>query len=505
MGPRAALERLRLGLGGDATLGTVLERLARVHGNRRLVEEPLGGPRSYRQAADRVDRWAGALHRRVHPGQAVVLNLPNGYDLFLASLAACRAGALAVPVNPQMRPDEIDHVVRDAGATVVVHDTDQLERDARPLGRAVPTRPGDVAALFYTSGTTGKPKGAQLTHRGLLGSVVRGALAPTFLRRDETVVALPIAHIMGFVTLLGLACAGVPAYVLPRFRADAVLDALEERRATAFIGVPAMYRLLLEAGAEQRDLRSVRVWASGADVMPDDLARRFQQLGAAGSLPLVGPVGQALFAEGYGMVELSGGAAAKVRLPGLDRLLPGDAVGVPLPGWRFKVVDDRGRPVRPGQVGELWVKGPGVLRGYHGDPAASAAALTDDGWLRTGDLARTGPLGTVRFAGRAKDVIKRGGYSVYAVEVQATLEEHPAVAEAAVLGLPDPHLGEVPVAAVRLLPGASADPAALVAWAAERLAHYKAPVEVVVVDDLPRTGTGKVQKAELRARFSPRS
>ena len=273
------------------------------------------------------------------------------------------------------------------------------------------------------------------------------------LRRDEAVVALPVAHIMGFAVLLGLACSGVPAYVLARFRPDDVLDALEQRRATIFVGVPAMYRLLLEAGAEERDLSSVRVWASGADVMPADLAERFQRLGATAKLPFVGPVGKAVFFEGYGLAESAGAVAVKASLPLLDRLLPGDSVGTPLPGYRFKVVDDEGRPVRPGQVGELWVKGPGVTPGYWGDVSATEAVLTDDGWLRTGDLARRGPLGTVRFSGRSKHVIKRGGYSVYAVEVEAALEEHPAVVEAAVVGLPDERLGEVPAAAVRLAAG----------------------------------------------------
>ncbi len=414
----ALAARLRLGLGGDATLGNVLELLASVHGRRRLIEEPSGDILTYRDAADRVDRWAGALAAEIEPGDRVVLATPNGYDQFLLCLAVSRAGGIAVPVNPQMRPDEVDHVVADAGADVVVRTADELE-GAEPLGRAVPAAPGDVAALFYTSGTTGRPKGVELTHRGLLGGLTRGALVGHVpLRRDEAVVALPVAHIMGFAVLLGLACSGVPAYVLERFRPDDVLDALEQRRATVFVGVPAMYRLLLEAGAEERDLSSVRVWASGADVMPADLAERFQRLGATAKLPFVGPVGKAVFFEGYGLAESAGAVAVKASLPLLDRLLPGDSVGTPLPGYRFKVVDDEGRPVRPGQVGELWVKGPGVTPGYWGDVSATEAVLTDDGWLRTGDLARRGParhrplLGTLQArdqAGRVLGVRRRGG------------------------------------------------------------------------------------------------
>jgi acyl-CoA synthetase (AMP-forming)/AMP-acid ligase II len=228
-------------------------------------------------------------------------------------------------------------------------------------------------------------------------------------------------------------------------------------------------------------------------------------MGALATIPFMGPVGRALFVEGYGMVELGGGVATKVRAPLLDRLLPGDALGIPLPGWRFRVIGDDGRPVGAGEVGELHVSGPGVMRGYHGDAAATNAVVGDDGWVRTGDLVQPGPLGSVRFAGRAKDVIKRGGYSVYALEVQEALERHPAVAEAAVLGVPDPTLGEVPVAAVRAAPGASPEPSDVIAFAREHLAPYKVPVEVVVVDELPRTGSAKVQKHALRDRFTPRT
>jgi acyl-CoA synthetase (AMP-forming)/AMP-acid ligase II len=295
--------------------------------------------------------------------------------------------------------------------------------------------------------------------------------------------------------------AGIPVHFLPRFRPDEALDAIESRRATIFIGVPAMYRMLDEAGAERRDLRSVRVWASGADVMPPELARKFQGFGATATLPLTGAsIGQAMFVEGYGMVEVGGGVAAKVSPFGWPTPL-GDFLGMPLPNYRFKVIDDDGAEVRVGQVGELLVKGPGVLEGYHGDPEATAAVKTEDGWLRTGDLARRGPFGLVSFAGRSKDVIKKGGYSVYAVEVQATLEEHPSVAEAAVLGVDDDRLGEEVVAVVRLLPGEAASEPELVAFCAAHLSSYKVPSRVRIVAELPRTGTEKVKKSELRSLF----
>ena len=195
------------------------------------------------------------------------------------------------------------------------------------------------------------------------------------------------------------------------------------------------------------------------------------------------------------MVELAGGVAVKVSPPGFDLPL------VPLPRYSLKAVDDEGAEVARGEVGELVVKGPGVLKGYHGSEEATRRVLTPDGWLRTGDLARRGPFGLVTLAGRKKHVIKHGGYSVFAVEVETSLEEHPDVAEAAVVGLPDDRKGEVPVAVVRCAPGSSLTEDALLAWCRENLAEYKAPVRVRLVDELPRTGTDKVAKDELLALF----
>jgi acyl-CoA synthetase (AMP-forming)/AMP-acid ligase II len=426
---------------------------------------------------------------------------PNGYVMLLLCLAASRAGAVPVPVNAQMRPDEIKHVIEDSAASLVIRTAIEVD-GSDPLTVAHKADPGDVAALFYTSGTTGKPKGVELTHRSLVGQVAVAAVMPTgLLMPGGAVLSLPVAHIMGFVSILAMACAGLPVYFIPKFRPDDVLDAIESRRSSIFIGVPAMYRMLLEAGAEKRDLSSIRAWGSGADAMPADLAAKFKGMGATATLPLVGPVGEALFFEGYGMVESGGGAAVKASPPMLNLGL-GESLGFPMPGYKFRVVDDGGEEVGTGQVGELLLKGPGVTKGYWGDTAATEAALTEDGWLRTGDLARKGVLGAVVFAGRKKDVIKHGGYSVYALEVERVLEEHPDVLEAAVLGLPDDRKGEIPVAAVRLKPGATFDEGSLRRWADDRLSDYKVPLRIVAVDELPRTGTNKVQRQELQSLFT---
>jgi acyl-CoA synthetase (AMP-forming)/AMP-acid ligase II len=493
-------DHVRLVAGRDQRLGLLAERLASVHGSAPMVTEPGGLDLTFEQAADLVDRWAGGVAPQIAPGDRVVLAVPNGYGLLLLCLAVARAGGIPVPVNARMRPDEVAHVIDDSGAALVVRDPAELD-GGHALGHAEPGSDRDVAAIFYTSGTTGRPKGVRLTHKGLIGGLGPAALYPRRLRRDLAVLGLPVAHIMGFSVLLGLASAGIPVHLLPKFDPVAILDAIEERKGTIFVGVPAMYRMLLEAGAEERDLRSVRVWASGADVMPRDLARRFQKMGATVTLPIIGAsFGQAVFAEGYGLVESGGAGIFRIATPGFD--LPfADAMGVPMPGYRVRIAGDDGNEVRPGGVGELWLKGRGVLEGYHDDVDATADTVTDDGWLRTGDLARRGPLGSIVFAGRKKDVLKVGGYSVFAAEVEHALEEHPDVLECAVVGLPDEVLGQVPAAAVRIRPGATVTPADLVAWAADTLAPYKAPRHLVILDELPRTGTQKVQKSELLPYF----
>lgn len=511
MTTRSLVRRAELALRRSATLADLMAQLAEVHGSSTFVTEELAPGRvrtlSYLDAAGQVERWSVAIAARSEPGRPVVVATDNGIDQFLISLAVARAGGLPAPVNPQMTDAEVDHVIADSGAGRVIRAAAELDSGkgsrSAPMVAARPD-PDDVAALFYTSGTTGRPKGAELTHRALVGQVSAAAAWPFVLRHDEIVMALPVAHIMGFVAVMGPAMAGVPIYFLDRFSPTRVLDAIESRRCSAFIGVPTMYRTLLESGAAERDLTSVRVWISGADVMPAEVARRFKSFGATATLPLLGAVGEAAFVEGYGMVEVGGSVAAKVSPP----LLPvglGDSLGVSMPGWKLKVADPEGRSVLPGQVGELQLRGPGVLRGYWGDQAATDAALTPDGWLRTGDLVRSGPFGTVLFHGRAKAVIKSGGYSVYPLEVESDLEEHPDVLEAAVVGLPDDTLGEVPVAAVRLRPGAKVTGEQLVVWAGVRMAQYKAPREVVVVDDLPRTGTRKVQRERLLPLFEHRA
>ena len=492
---RASLARDR-----STGLGTLLERLVSVRPDTVLVEEASGLRLTVSEAAERVERMAGAMAQKVTTGDRVVVATPNGYDQLLLCLAASRAGALAVPVNPHMTDSEVDYVIEDSGAALVVRNSNEVLVDDVRLTEAVKVDPSEVAAIFYTSGTTGKPKGVRLTHRAILSQFALGALLPSGLRRDEVVVGLPVAHIMGFVVLLGLAFAGLRVFFLPKFRPDEALDAIETRRSSMFVGVPAMYRMMLEAGAADRDLRSIRVWGSGADVMPEELAQQFKKMGASATLPFINAsVGEALFAEGYGMVETGGGVAYRVSPPNVK--LPFGSFLFPLPPYRFRVVDDKGDDVALGQSGELWVHGPGSLESYHGDSGATRDILTEEGWVRTGDLVRKGPVGLVSFEGRAKDVIKTGGYSIYANEVQKAIEEHPAVAEAAVVGIPSEREGEIAVAALRLNDGGHIEEDELRQFLAARLSKYKVPRHFTFVEEMPRTGTSKVKRQAIRDLF----
>ncbi|MBS1838900.1 MAG: long-chain fatty acid--CoA ligase, partial [Actinobacteria bacterium] len=362
------LRRMDVAIRHRVTLANLSERWVELHGDRPMVIEEgvvedrrtsasgAGGATSrarrrardgfdpsapgavreltYRQAAERVARWSSAIAARTAPGDAVVVATTNGIDQFLLCLAASRVGRIPAPVNPQMRPAEVDHVIADSSASLVIRGAVELESGPGSRSTSVPpatSAPDDVAALFYTSGTTGSPKGVELTHRGLIGGLAPMAAYPAWLRDDELVLSLPVAHIMGFISVLGPTLAGVPMYFVRHFNATRVLDVIEERRSSLFMGVPATYRLLEEAGAVHRDLSCVRIWMTGADVMPAALARRFKSYGATACLPVIGPVGDAAFFEGYGMVESAGGVVAKVSPPFVPVGL-GDSLGVPLPG-----------------------------------------------------------------------------------------------------------------------------------------------------------------------------
>ena len=530
--PAALSRRVLLALRRDLTIANLTERLAGVYGDRIAFEldEPskITGTKTvtFNEVDAAVGRLATALAKVGMPlGELAAVVPSNGVDFLLTFLAVVRAGGVAVPVNPILKQDEVRTLVELADATTLIGDArtykgsvgarsrmpsverwlslgavkgsvDVLGR-ARRVRQAVPPMPAErdaVVAVMYTSGTTGRPKGARLTNDGMLAMLSPVALQPTGLPLTvrTAVTALPVAHIMGLSSSVALMLGGITNRMFGRFDAAKVLDVIEQEGVEMFVGVPAMYRAMLDTGAEERDLTGVKIWASAADVMPRELAKKFQSMGR-----LAGPV-PSLFLEAYGMVELAGAAMAKVSPPGVP--MPKGFAGMPVFPYRVKVVDAKGKELPRGRVGELAVKGPGVLEGYHGDPKATGKVL-QGGWLRTGDLARIGPLGTVFFEGRKKDVIKVGGYSVFPPEVEEEIRKHPKVADAAVLAISDETKGSVVGAAVVPKKGARLTAGDLERWAKKELASYRRPKRWLIAKEFPRGSTRKVDKKALAERF----
>ncbi len=433
------------------TLGALTGRLAARYGSRTaaLLERPLplpGFERARRLTFADLEALVGRAARGLRlegigPGDRVAIPVQSELAGLLTALAAARAGA----------------------QPALLYGQPLVKRGARrPMPAGDGAGPGVVV---FTSGTTGTPKGVPLTDAGLESSLRFARLAPdlTIGRDDRAVAALPLAHVFGLVIALAYLEARVPALHLPRFDPAAVLAAIPRVRASVFAGVPAMYRMLEETGAEEADLRTIRLWISGADAMPRDLARRFQRRGsslAVGSRSLL----PAFFVEGYGLVEATG--------PALFRAL--GPVGVmrtfrPLPGWRARAVDEEGEPVAHGEPGTLELSGPGVVAGYLGERPRERE------WLRTQDLATVSRTQGVEILGRSDDLLKVGGHRLHPGEVEAVLLAHPAVADAGVTSVPH---------------------------AAKRLASYKVPRRVQVVDAIPRTPTGKIRRGVLRERLS---
>jgi malonyl-CoA/methylmalonyl-CoA synthetase len=458
-------------------------------------------------------------------GEPVALLAPPGRAWVAAFFGVVLAGGVALPLSPLHPEDEVRYFVADSGARRALLDVAAYGDRAAwlaparvaPVGAPAGDGPGgaggpgrgppggarwpgrgpsdgDGALLLYTSGTTGRPKGALLTGGNVFAQASVLAEAWGMGPGDRLVHALPLHHLHGVVVALATTLlAGGAARMLPRFEAVAAWDALAD--GTAFMGVPTMYHRLLEAydGADGATrarwaaaARALRLATSGSAALPVSLAARWAQV--AGRPPL----------ERYGMTEI--GMATSNPLDGERR--PG-TVGRPLPGVELRRVADGGAEAAPGEPGELWARGPGVFAGYWGRDEATRAAFTD-GWFRTGDVAELDEAGYVRLLGRASvDILKSAGYKLSAVEIEEALRAHPAVADVAVVGLPDEALGDRVVACVVAAPGAAGGGLAdeLAAQCRARLAPYKVPRAFVVVADLPRNALGKVQKPELVRRL----
>ena len=442
----------------------------------------------------------------VRPGDRVVIVNENSAALVVTIFALSRIGAWPVIVNARLTAAELDAIrahceprltlyTVEASPAAAVHATrdganifdlgDIGAVAAGPTHESAPAHDGDVAVLIYTSGTTGQPKGVMLTHGNLLFVAEMSGRVRRLSPADRVYAVLPIAHVFGLASVfLGTLFHGGELRLVPRFDAKEAARALDEDGITVFQGVPAMYARLLELAAQRgRPLPAPQlryISAGGAPLDPAIKARIETMWGAA-------------LHNGYGLTE----TAPTVTTTETDRPATDNSVGPALPGVELRIVDPAtGRDAPTDAVGELWVRGPNVMKGYYRDPAATASVLLPDGWLRTGDLARIDARGHLYIAGRLKELIIRSGFNVYPPEVEAVLTTHPDVAIAAVLGRAVDGNEEV-VAFVQPVAGRALDIEALKRFAADRLAPYKRPSHYVVMDALPATPAGKVLKARL--------
>jgi long-chain acyl-CoA synthetase len=339
--------------------------------------------------------------------------------------------------------------------------------------------------LLYTSGTTGKPKGAELTHFQLyMNCTVAGELFG-FQDDDIGVAVLPLFHVFGLSSVLNTSVRyGGTIVLIPRFELEPVVDAIEKHRCTIFSGVPTMYFGLLKMDTSGRDLSSLRVGVSGGAAIPGEVIKAFEE-----KFPGV------VVLEGYGLSESASTTTFNVNAEQRKVL----SIGKPIWGVEVRVVDDEGAELPPGEehVGEIVIRGHNIMKGYYNKPEETAEAFRG-GWFHTGDLAYRDKDGYLFIVDRKKDLIIRGGYNVYPREIEEVLYGNPAIAEAAVIGKPDEKLGEEVVAVVTLKDGADATPEDVIAYCKERMAAYKYPREVRIVDALPMGPTGKILKKELR-------
>ncbi len=495
---------------------TPLDFLARA---RRLFGERIGvidGDRSftYAEFGQRCDALARLLIEDcgVRPGDVVAWRCGNTHELLEAYFGVLLAGGVLLPVNIRLAPAEVRYVLDDADARVVFRHPDQPEMDSpvptRTLDaeheaaidghrRASPLTPPPVdedapAEVFYTSGSTGSPKGAVLSHRALYLHAIHNALTGSITGHDVVLHTIPLFHVNGWGVPHYLTGLGGQHVLLPRFDAAEVLRLVEAHRVTRLLLVPTMVQMLLDhPDRARRDVSSVtQVTVGGAPPPPDMLAA----------------VEAAFDAEcvcGYGMTETSPSMLRSLDKPGLEPSAERRAsTGLPIIGVDLRVFDDHGAEVAwdAGHVGEICVRSNHVMIGYLGDTEATDRVVVD-GWLHTGDLAVVRPDGFVQVVDRKKDLIVSGGENIACPEVEHALLEHPAVREASVVGTPDDRWGEVPRAFVSFRDDVADPPTAaeLVAFVRERLAHFKAPREVIVLADLPKGGTGKIQKQTLRA------
>ena len=459
----------------------------------------------------------GLIGLGVEPGDRVAIACGNNWYFVVSYLAALGVGAVVVPVNPAMPAPEIEKYLAVTGAKVLVatpavipalaaidrSDVPDLEHVIATAGvdydgavllddvmasspaDLVARQPDELAVLMFTSGTAGTPKAAMLTHGNLLSNLEQTQAHPgrSQTPSDRVLGVLPMFHIFGLNVVLNLSLyQGSSVVLIERFDPSSALEAIENHGVTVVSGPPTMWSAWAALpGASPHAFASVRLAVSGAAKLSIETAQAIDD-----KFDLV-------LREGYGLTET---APVVSTATGTDA--PRGSIGTIVPGVEVRLVDADGEDALVGDSGELWVRGPNVFKGYWNDASASANVLTDDGWLRTGDVAVIDDDGYLYLVDRAKDIIIVSGFNVFPAEIEGVLIEHPAVEACAVVGVPHPYSGEAVKAFVVLADGMSAEEDAIIAWCSERVARYKCPSKVMFVDELPQGSGGKVLRRALR-------
>ncbi|MGI8522363.1 MAG: long-chain-fatty-acid--CoA ligase [Nocardioides sp.] len=488
----------------------------------------LGRTWTWAQWDQRVRRLAGALHERgIGRGDVVAFLDKNHPACVETTLAAASLGAANAIINWRLAGDEIDYAVNDSGARMLIvgselmpaiekirdrltgveeiievtptgeHDPyEGMLAEATPRGRADDITPDDTALVMYSSGTTGRPKGVMLTHANMLAHTLNAHDGWVFEPGDKNMVSMPFFHVGGSSYILFGIHDGVPSVVTREPDAASLAGAIVAGANRTFL-VPAVLAQVLKAGPDAVALFArLKTFTYGAAPMPLPLLRAAMQ-----AWP------ETDFIQVYGLTEVCGVATHLMPEDHREAMASGDvgrlvSAGKPLPQCEVRVVDPGTlEDVATGEHGEIWLRTPQLMKGFLGRPDETAAVLTDDGWFRTGDLGTVDADGFVYVEDRLKDMIITGGENVYSPEIERVLAEHAAVMEVAVIGVPDARWGETVKAVVSLNPGTTATEEELVAYCHDRLASYKCPKSVDVIDALPRNPTGKILKRDLRAPY----
>jgi long-chain acyl-CoA synthetase len=472
----------------------------------------MGNDISYAEVHGLAASVAGSLRAAgVEPGDRVAIILPNVPAFPVVFFGSLLAGAIVVPMNPLLKSGEIDFFFTNSGAKVAFVWPDFVGEATKgaqnsgtriiecgpmgpvegaletgePIPDPVPRDDEDTAIVLYTSGTTGRPKGAELTHRNVHLNAHRSAVDIQETRPDDVIMGcLPLFHVFGLVVGLNAAViAGASLALIPRFDPAAAITVIRDEKVTIMMGVPTMYAAILNhPDSDSLDATSLRTCCSGGSAMPHEVMKAFEEKFGC------------VILEGYGLSETS--PVASFNMPDRERK-PG-TIGIAIPGCEMKLVDLDGNDVPAGDgVGEIAIRGDNVMKGYWQNPEATAEAIPD-GWFRTGDLATVDDEGYFTIVDRKKDMILRGGMNVYPREVEEVLYSHPDVLEAAVVAVPDDLLGEEVGAAVAMRPGAAATLEDVQGFVKERIAAYKYPRHIWAVAELPKGATGKILRREVR-------